>query len=177
MRSIFRLLALAATVVALVVVVPSALASSPHTLTITKECSQYTGANPSFCTITTGRPRRDGDLRPKRLLRRFASNPSFANIAVWAFGILEVEARRSAGCGGRRVDLTKLEFEMLNYLCQRPGKVVERSALLRDVWGYDYAGGSNVIEVVITSTRRKLGSRAGAIETVRGLGYRFVASA
>jgi DNA-binding response OmpR family regulator len=103
---------------------------------------------------------------------------------------------------GHRIALTKLEFEILNYLhqrpgkavdrsallrdvwcydyaglCERPGKVVERSALLRDVWGYDYAGGSNVIEVVITSTRRKLGSRAGAIETVRGLGYRFVASA
>lgn len=78
---------------------------------------------------------------------------------------------------GHRIALTKLEFEILNYLHQRPGKAVDRSALLRDVWGYDYAGRSNVIEVVITSTRRKLGSRAGAIETVRGVGNRFVASA
>ena len=76
---------------------------------------------------------------------------------------------------GRRVDLTKLEFEVFKYLYERPGKVVERSSLLRDVWGYDYAGGSNVIEALVRSIRRKLGDRAAAIETVRGLGYRFVA--
>jgi two-component system alkaline phosphatase synthesis response regulator PhoP len=41
------------------------------------------------------------------------------------------------------------------------------------VWGYDYAGGSNVIEANVRSLRRKLGDRATSIETVRGLGYRF----
>ena len=54
---------------------------------------------------------------------------------------------------------------------------MERATLLRDVWGYDYAGGSNVIEALVKSLRRKLGDRAPAIETVRGLGYRFVPSA
>jgi DNA-binding response OmpR family regulator len=77
---------------------------------------------------------------------------------------------------GGRVDLTRLEFEVFNYLYERPGRVVERSALLRDVWGYDYVGGSNVIEALIRSLRRKLGDRASSIETVRGLGYRFAAS-
>jgi DNA-binding response OmpR family regulator len=62
---------------------------------------------------------------------------------------------------------------VISYLHQRRGSVVERSALLRDVWGYDYAGGSNVIEASVRSLRRKLGDRAGSIETVRGLGYRF----
>ena len=74
---------------------------------------------------------------------------------------------------GRRVDLTKLEFDVISYLQQRQGQVVERAALLRDVWGYEYAGGSNVIEANVRSLRRKLGDRAGSIETVRGLGYRF----
>ena len=74
---------------------------------------------------------------------------------------------------GRRVDLTRLEFDVLSYLDQRRGKVVERSDLLRDVWGYEYAGGSNVIEANVRSLRRKLGDRADSIETVRGLGYRF----
>lgn len=74
---------------------------------------------------------------------------------------------------GRRVDLTKLEFEVISYLHERQGTVVERCDLLRDVWGYDYAGGSNVIEANVRSLRRKLGDRAGCIETVRGLGYRF----
>jgi hypothetical protein len=77
---------------------------------------------------------------------------------------------------GRRVALTRLEFEVFKYLYDRPGAVVERAVLLRDVWGYDYAGGSNVIEALVKSLRRKLGDRATAIETVRGLGYRFVAS-
>lgn len=53
---------------------------------------------------------------------------------------------------------------------------MERASLLRDVWGYDYAGGSNVIEALIKSLRRKLGDRASSIATVRGLGYRYVAS-
>jgi hypothetical protein len=78
---------------------------------------------------------------------------------------------------GRRVDLTKLEFDVINYLYQRRGGVVERSDLLRDVWGYDDAGGSNVIEANVRSLRRKLGDRAALIETVRGLGYRFAAPA
>ena len=60
---------------------------------------------------------------------------------------------------GRRVDLTKLEFDVISYLHQRKGTVVERSDLLRDVWGYEYAGGSNVIEANVRSLRRKLGDR------------------
>ncbi len=86
-------------------------------------------------------------------------------------------AQRQLVLGGRRTDLTKLEFEVFRYLSERPGQVVERATLLRDVWGYDDAGGSNVIEALIKALRRKLGDRAASIETVRGLGYRFVATA
>ena len=49
----------------------------------------------------------------------------------------------------------------------------ELQVLLRDVWGYDWSGGSNVVEVVISALRRKLGDRAGSLQTVRGAGYRF----
>jgi len=89
--------------------------------------------------------------------------------------ILDV-AQHQLVLGDRRVALTKLEFEVFKYLYERPGEVVERAVLLRDVWGYDYAGGSNVIEALVTSLRRKLADRAAAIETVRGLGYRLDAS-
>ncbi len=74
---------------------------------------------------------------------------------------------------GKRVDLTKLEFDVISYLHQHKGEVVGRVDLLRDVWGYEDAGGSNVIEANVRSLRRKLGDHAAAIETVRGLGYRF----
>ena len=74
---------------------------------------------------------------------------------------------------GRRVDLTKLEFSVMSYLDQRRGTVVSRADLLRDVWGYDVPGGSNVLEANVKSLRRKLGDRSTSIETIRGLGYRF----
>jgi hypothetical protein len=90
--------------------------------------------------------------------------------------ILDI-AQHQLVLGDRRVPLTKLEFDVFQYLYERPGSVVERAALLRDVWGYDYAGGSNVIEALVKSLRRKLGDRSAAIETVRGLGYRFVPAA
>ena len=74
---------------------------------------------------------------------------------------------------GDRVDLTTLEFSVMSYLNQRAGTVVDRRDLLRDVWGYEDPGGSNVVEANIKSLRRKLGDRAASIETIRGLGYRF----
>ena len=83
--------------------------------------------------------------------------------------------RRQLILDGSRVDLTKLEFDVLQYLYEREGRVVGRAALLRDVWGYDWSGGSNVVEVVISAIRRKLGDRAGSLHTVRGAGYRFTA--
>ena len=66
---------------------------------------------------------------------------------------------------------------MFAYLHDRPGVVIVRSDLMRDVWGYEDARGSNVLEAVVTTLRRKLGDRSPMIETVRGVGYRFVESA
>ena len=74
--------------------------------------------------------------------------------------------------GNHRVKLTKLEFELFFYLYQRKGKAVTRAALIEDVWGWKQTG-SNVIEAVVRSLRKKLGARASAIETIRGSGYRF----
>jgi DNA-binding winged helix-turn-helix (wHTH) protein len=73
---------------------------------------------------------------------------------------------------GRRIDLTRLEFDVLDYLSRRQPRVVERSDLLRDVWGYTHVG-SNVVDTVVRSIRRKLGDHAAMIETVRGRGYRL----
>lgn len=96
-----------------------------------------------------------------------------SELQIEADSILDV-VQRQLVVDGQRIDLSKLEFEVLNYLHQRQGRVVERPALLRDVWGYDYAGGSNVIEAIVRSLRKKLGDRAAVIRTVRGIGYRFV---
>ena len=69
--------------------------------------------------------------------------------------------------------LTPLEFGVLQSLLQRKGKAVSRATLIEEVWGQAYVGGSNVIDVVVRSLRKKLGRKAAALETVRGVGYRF----
>jgi hypothetical protein len=86
-------------------------------------------------------------------------------------GMLDVHRRQLVLVDGR-VDLTRLEFDLFQYLEQRRGRVLERSMILRDVWGYDWDG-SNVIETAVSSLRKKLGDRAWMVETVRGVGYRF----
>jgi hypothetical protein len=73
---------------------------------------------------------------------------------------------------GQRVQLTPREFEVLHYLYERAGHPVNRIELLRDVWGYESEVGSNVVDATIRSIRRKLGSQAGMVETLRGVGYR-----
>ena len=69
--------------------------------------------------------------------------------------------------------MTKLECEVLRYLQDREGQVVPRAALLRDVWGHEWAGGANAVDVAISGLRRKLGAHAKAVETVRGVGFRL----
>lgn len=74
---------------------------------------------------------------------------------------------------GNRIDLTPLEFGIMAYLDGNEGKAVTRTELLNEVWGYEYEGGSNVVDARIRSLRKKLGEHAWMIETVTGVGYRF----
>jgi DNA-binding response OmpR family regulator len=76
---------------------------------------------------------------------------------------------------GRPLDLTFKEFELLKFLAQRPGRVCDRDLLLREVWGYDYYGGTRTVDVHIRRLRAKLGAEHEAlIETIRNVGYRLV---
>ena len=86
--------------------------------------------------------------------------------------VLDADARELV-LDGRRVALTKLECDVLRHLRDREDQPVAREALLRDVWGYEWTGGSNVVDVAVSGLRRKLGDRAAALETVRGVGYRL----
>lgn len=75
---------------------------------------------------------------------------------------------------GEILDLTFKEFELLEYLASRPGKVCSRRDLLTEVWGYEYFGGTRTVDVHIRRLRAKLGHEsAGMIDTVRNVGYRF----
>ena len=83
------------------------------------------------------------------------------------------EDARELRLDGHRVALSKLECDLLRYLRDREGQAVAREALLRDVWGYEWTGGANAVEVAVSGLRRKLGDHARALETVRGVGYRL----
>lgn len=85
---------------------------------------------------------------------------------------LDVSRRQLAIRDGGRFNLTKLEFELMSYLSQRPGSVVTRDELLREVWKQPF-GGSNVVDVVVRGLRRKLGGNAWVIGTVKGHGYQY----
>jgi DNA-binding response OmpR family regulator len=75
--------------------------------------------------------------------------------------------------GGRPLDLTYKEFELLRFLAERPGRVFSRATLLQEVWGYDFYGGTRTVDVHVRRLRAKLGpAHEHLIETVRGVGYR-----
>ena len=70
---------------------------------------------------------------------------------------------------GEPVSLTRREFDLLQYLLENPNRVLTREQLLSQVWGFDYAGETNAVDVYISFLRNKLG--ASVVETVRGVGY------
>ncbi len=76
---------------------------------------------------------------------------------------------------GQPVQLTKKEFDLLRYLMQHAGQAVSRDALLSDVWGYDYSGDTNVVDVYIRYLRHKIDEPFGVktIHTIRAVGYKF----
>jgi DNA-binding response OmpR family regulator len=79
-----------------------------------------------------------------------------------------------ASISGRPLDLTYMEYELLKFLAQNPGKVFTREILLSRVWGYEYYGGARTVDVHVRRLRAKLGEEyAGLIQTVRSVGYRF----
>lgn len=76
---------------------------------------------------------------------------------------------------GTPINLTKKEFDLLRYLMAHKGQAVTRDALLSDVWGYDYAGDTNVVDVYIRYLRHKIDEPFGikTIHTIRAVGYMF----
>lgn len=112
-------------------------------------------------------PRGGGEERPAP---QRAAEPEAIRVA----DVVVDEASWSVRAGGRPLDLTFKEFELLRYLVHHPGRVVTRDTLLQEVWGADYYGGTRTVDVHIRRLRAKLGpEREALIGTIRGVGYRF----
>ncbi|MBU1672225.1 MAG: response regulator transcription factor [Actinobacteria bacterium] len=75
---------------------------------------------------------------------------------------------------GRPVDLTYKEFELLKTLAATPGRVYSREDLLRGIWGFEYFGGTRTVDVHVRRVRSKIEATGRFIETVHGVGYRFI---
>ncbi len=113
---------------------------------------------------------REVTLRIQAILRRGEPNDA-ENLTRGAITI--DSARHQVFVGGKRINLTAVEFKLLSMLMQRPGRVQARDRLLNEVWGYESAIDTRTVDTHVRRLREKLGKAASAVETVRGFGYRL----
>jgi DNA-binding response OmpR family regulator len=116
------------------------------------------------------------EVRIRLATTRVESANNFESTGEIKAGELSIdESTYSAKLRGRTLDLTFKEFELLKFLAQHPGRVFSRDQLLREVWGYDYFGGTRTVDVHVRRLRAKLGpENENLIGTVRNVGYRYV---
>ncbi|WP_407308098.1 response regulator transcription factor [Desulfosporosinus sp. SB140] len=87
------------------------------------------------------------------------------------------EAHHAITFNGCQLSLSPTEYKLLSYMLWNPGQVLSKNSILNHVWGYDFEGEDNIVEVYIRYLRDKLGDKEHKlIQTVRGAGYRLVPS-
>lgn len=120
------------------------------------------------------RPLRSTELASRiEILAKKAAPEESSRVIVYGPLALNTETYQAA-IGGRPLDLTYMEYELLRFFASNPGKVFRRETLLNRVWGYDYYGGARTVDVHVRRLRAKLGEEhAHLIQTVRSVGYRF----
>jgi len=103
---------------------------------------------------------------------------AFGSDEALKIGELHIDlAGYEATLGGRKLDLTHQEFELLRFLAQNRGRVFTRDQLLQKVWGYQYSGGTRTVDIHVRRLRAKLGPvQAGLIATIRHVGYKMRAA-
>jgi two-component system phosphate regulon response regulator PhoB len=111
--------------------------------------------------------------RVRAVLRRKGAAPVDDKEVLAVHDLLIHPGRREVLVKGKPVPLTFTEFGILNFLARRPGWVFTRSQIVDAVRGDEYFVTDRAVDVQIVGLRKKLGSAAKAIETVRGVGYRF----
>lgn len=110
--------------------------------------------------------------RVRALLRRFKKTAATAQKLSYA-GITLDPTTREVLRGTRRIELTPKEFDLLQFFLINPRQVLTRDRILEEIWGYDFGGADNVLEVYVGYLRKKLeaGGEPRVIRTVRGVGY------
>ncbi|MFC7681116.1 response regulator transcription factor [Paenibacillus sp. GCM10028914] len=110
--------------------------------------------------------------RVRALLRRKSGVESGNQKLVYEDLVMDTDAREVTR-NGRRLELTAKEFELLHLFMMNPKRVLSRDLIMDKIWGYDYSGESNVLEVYIAMLRQKTEDQGGKrlIQTIRGAGY------
>ena len=112
-------------------------------------------------------------LRVKRLLRTAQAQEEKTDIIQYKDLVIDIP-RHQVFVKGKAVELTATEFKLLTVLAQRKGRVQSRDQLLRDVWEYESLIDTRTVDTHMRRLREKLGSAAKHLDTVRGVGYRFM---
>jgi len=112
-------------------------------------------------------------LRVKRLLRSGQAAEEKPDRIQWKELCIDIP-RHQATVKGKPIELTATEFKLLTVLVQRRGRVQSREQLLQDVWEYDNLIDTRTVDTHMRRLREKLSSAAKYLDTVRGVGYRFV---
>ena len=111
--------------------------------------------------------------RVRALLRRKSDKLEEASSKIVYEDLALDQDSREAIRGGRRIELTAKEYDLMLLFIQNPRRVLTRDSIMEKIWGYDFSGESNVLEVYIAMLRQKLeeGGAKRIIQTVRGTGY------
>ena len=113
-------------------------------------------------------------LRVKAVLRRSRPENEKTGSGIIRIGPLTLDTdRHIVTVDGEEASLTGMEFKLLLMLAERAGRLQSRELLLKDVWGYAYAGDTRTVDTHITRLRTKLGEAGEMIKTVRGFGYKI----
>lgn len=111
--------------------------------------------------------------RIRAALRTTSASRQQAEITPSAKNLQLFPSRYEVRVGGQLVELTKKEYDLLDYLVRNKNLVLDRDSILQNIWGYEYTGDTNIVDVYIRYLRNKLDERFGEkyIHTIRGVGY------
>jgi two-component system, OmpR family, response regulator MprA len=113
--------------------------------------------------------------RIRAILRRLHHGATVENSQVLTVGDIELNmATHEVTRAGRQIDLTVTEYNLLHLFMSHVGQALDRQTILNQVWGYDFLGETNIIEVYVRYLREKIEDSPGApryIQTIRGVGY------
>ena len=116
--------------------------------------------------------------RVRAALRTASLGPEADSGQLLRAGAIELDLdRRQVAVEDQDVELTTREFDLLQFLMERPERVITREQILVNVWGHDYEGTDRTVDNFVSALRRKLAEdpeRPRHLRTVRGIGYRFI---